>query len=185
MASGKATVIETQSEPILNRLRLESVQFVRIAADTSLRLDRSMPPAVVSFGFNRPRITAHGDHLTVQCSFTVSARADLNDKKTLATVRANIDVACEWTPNANRSISIEEQETLEVYAYFVAWPYWRELVHSAFARMTLPPLTVPMIRQQEIRDHILKTPRHEIVSAPPSAESQTASSAAVDEDHGA
>lgn len=31
---------------------------------------------------------------------------------------------------------------------FNAWPYWREFIQNMFARMDLPPLTLPLFRMQ-------------------------------------
>ncbi len=33
---------------------------------------------------------------------------------------------------------------------FTAWPYWRELVHSTFSRMGLPPLVVPPLQRGQL-----------------------------------
>ena len=54
-----------------------------------------------------------------------------------------------------------KQENLNVFGQtngiFNAWPYWREFVQSATARMGLPPLTLPAYR--------LPPPRHSKLSA--------------------
>ena len=42
--------------------------------------------------------------------------------------------------------SDELNEFGQVNAVFNAWPYWRELVQSSLARMSMPILTVPVYR---------------------------------------
>lgn len=48
---------------------------------------------------------------------------------------------------ATESFSQEELDAFgRVNAVFNAWPYWRELVQTSFARMSLPKLVVPLFR---------------------------------------
>ncbi len=45
--------------------------------------------------------------------------------------------------------SVPDAEMLSAFgknAVFHVWPYWREAVHSACAKLRLPPITIPMLK---------------------------------------
>lgn len=57
---------------------------------------------------------------------------------------------------AKHDLSPEHLEAFaQVNGAYNAWPYWRELVQSTFARMGLPPVTIP----------VFKVPRGEAATA--------------------
>jgi hypothetical protein len=64
----------------------------------------------------------------------------LSDPK-IAEVEA--DIACEYMglPEGYTQHEVEQFGARSVLAH--VWPFWREFLHSAFLRMSLPPTTLP------------------------------------------
>ena len=51
----------------------------------------------------------------------------------------------------NEKLSREELDAFgKVNAVFNSWPYWRELVHSSFSRMSIPNFIMPLLRVNEL-----------------------------------
>lgn len=83
--------------------------------------------------------------LRIETTFTMEVRSADDDEKLQAEIRGTFELSYEISDD--ESFSPEELEAFgEVNAVFNAWPYWRELVHASLARMSMPPLTVPVFR---------------------------------------
>ena len=81
----------------------------------------------------------------IETAFTMEVRSADGDEKLQAEIRGTFELSYE-IPDGE-SFSSEELEAFgEVNAVFNAWPYWRELVQVSLARMSMPPLTVPVFR---------------------------------------
>ncbi len=102
---------------------------------------------------------ASGKNLPVQLSHNGTTK--INKKQKLINVLMTFSLQVGKTKN-NPAISIEadfeliyeisnlaglKAENFEQFGrlngVYNAWPYWREFVHDAFARMNLPPLILP------------------------------------------
>ena len=83
--------------------------------------------------------------LRIEAAFTMEVRSAGEDEELQAEIRGTFELSYEIPDD--ESFSSEELEAFgEVNAVFNAWPYWRELVHASLARMSMPPLTVPVFR---------------------------------------
>ena len=83
--------------------------------------------------------------LRIETAFSMEVRSADDEEKLQAEVRATFELSYEIPEE--ESFSPEELEAFgEVNAVFNAWPYWRELVQASLARMSLPPLTLPVFR---------------------------------------
>ena len=83
--------------------------------------------------------------LRIEAAFTMEVRSASEDEELQAEIRGTFELSYEIPDD--ESFSSEELEAFgEVNAVFNAWPYWRELVHASLARMSMPPLTVPVFR---------------------------------------
>ncbi len=82
---------------------------------------------------------------------------DRNDDETLqAEIRGTFEL--DYHLPDDEPFSDQELRAFSDFnAVFNAWPYWRELVQSSLARMSLPTLTVPVFRV---------TPREDAPDAP-------------------
>jgi preprotein translocase subunit SecB len=81
----------------------------------------------------------------IETAFTMEVRSTDDDEKLQAEIRGTFELSYE-IPDDD-SFSSEELEAFgEVNAVFNAWPYWRELVQASLARMSMPPLTMPVFR---------------------------------------
>ena len=83
--------------------------------------------------------------LRIETAFTLEVRSADGDEKLQAEIRGTFELSYEIPDD--KSFSSEELEEFgQVNAVFNAWPYWRELVQASLARMSMPPLTVPVFR---------------------------------------
>lgn len=82
--------------------------------------------------------------LRVETAFSLEVRS-ADDDGLQAEIRATFELS--YAIPDEESFSPEELEAFaEGNAVFNAWPYWRELVQASLARMSLPPLTLPVFR---------------------------------------
>lgn len=83
--------------------------------------------------------------LRIEIAFTMEVRSAGDDEQLQAEIRGMFELSYEIPDD--ESFSSEEFEAFgDVNAVFNAWPYWRELVQASLARMSMPPLTVPVFR---------------------------------------
>lgn len=140
----------------IQRLAIRDVYFEKATAQTKDGFDppNFTEPLAVQFkvGVIDTRRSITGEDSTeivriaVECAMRLvvapsSDGASDQDEKALisATLVAEYQVLDELEPDALQEFS--EQNGL-----FHAWPFWREYVHSACARLRLPPIPVPMYR---------------------------------------
>ena len=83
--------------------------------------------------------------LRIETAFTLEVRSADDDETLQAEIRGTFELA--YLIPDDESFSSDELEGFgDVNAVFNAWPYWRELVQASLARMSMPPLTVPVFR---------------------------------------
>ena len=83
--------------------------------------------------------------LRIETAFIMEIRNAGDDEELQAEIRGTFELSYEIPDD--ESFSSEELEAFgEMNAVFNAWPYWRELVQASLARMSMPPLTVPVFR---------------------------------------
>ena len=83
--------------------------------------------------------------LRIETAFTLEVRSADDDETLQAEIRGTFELV--YLIPDDESFSSDELEGFgDVNAVFNAWPYWRELVQASLARMSMPPLTVPVFR---------------------------------------
>lgn len=83
--------------------------------------------------------------LLIRTKFNLEIRASGGDGELQAEVRGIFELS--YQVPADEKFSSDELKGFgEVNAVFNAWPYWRELVQSSLARMSMPVLTAPVHR---------------------------------------
>lgn len=83
--------------------------------------------------------------LRIETAFSMEVRSADDEERLQAEIRATFELS--YAIPDEESFSPEELEAFaEGNAVFNAWPYWRELVQASLARMSLPPLTLPVFR---------------------------------------
>ena len=83
--------------------------------------------------------------LRIETTFAMEARSASDEEKLQAEIRGTFELS--YKIPDDESFSSEELDAFgQVNAVFNAWPYWRELVQASLARMSMPPLTVPVFR---------------------------------------
>lgn len=83
--------------------------------------------------------------LLISTQFNLEIRASGGDGALQAEVRGIFELS--YQVPADEKFSSDELKGFgKVNAVFNAWPYWRELVQSSLARMSMPVLTVPVYR---------------------------------------
>lgn len=81
----------------------------------------------------------------VLASFQLEVHADDDEGALQAEAIAEFELS--YRVPEREAFSSEELDAFgQVNAVFNAWPYWREFVQSAFARMSLPNMIVPLFR---------------------------------------
>ena len=83
--------------------------------------------------------------LRIETIFAMKIHSASDEKKLQAEIRGTFELS--YKVPDDKSFSSEELEAFgQVNAVFNAWPYWRELVQASLARMSMPPLAVPVFR---------------------------------------
>jgi len=75
--------------------------------------------------------------------------ADVPDEESTSESPVQIDARYTLTYKTPKGAQFSDDVLAEfgrINGVFNAWPFWRELVHTAFCRMGLPPFTVPLYR---------------------------------------
>ncbi len=91
------------------------------------------------------QVPRNDESLRIETTFTMEVRSVDDDEKLQAEIRGTFELTYE-VPKGE-SFSSEELDAFgHLNAVFNAWPYWRELVQASLARMSMPPLTVPVFR---------------------------------------
>ena len=84
--------------------------------------------------------------LRIETTFAMEVRNASDEEKVQAEIRGTFELSYEIPDD--ESFSSEELDAFaQVNAVFNAWPYWRELVQTSLARMSMPILTVPVFRR--------------------------------------
>jgi len=83
--------------------------------------------------------------IRIDVAFGLSLQSEAEDETELGTIQAVFDVS--YKVERNEAFSSEVfQDFADFNAVFNTWPYWREFVQMSCARMSLPPITVPVFR---------------------------------------
>jgi hypothetical protein len=83
--------------------------------------------------------------LRIEAAFTMEVRQAGEEEQLQAEIQGRFELSYNIPKGEN--FSSEDFEAFgEWNAVFNAWPYWRELVQASLARMSMPPLTVPVFR---------------------------------------
>ncbi|MCY4626045.1 MAG: hypothetical protein OXE58_00580 [Acidobacteria bacterium] len=83
--------------------------------------------------------------LYIAVNFGLEVHGEDAEESLVAEVRGTFELSYQLPEG--EVFSAEELEAFAgVNAVFNAWPYWRELVQTTLARMSLPVLTVPVFR---------------------------------------
>jgi len=84
--------------------------------------------------------------ITVRANFVMEAKPE-DAKGASAVVEASASIELEYVFPDVGSLNEETIQSFgRINGVYNAWPYWREYVQSAVARMGLPPLVVPVYR---------------------------------------
>ena len=83
--------------------------------------------------------------LRIEVAFAMEVRSASDEEKLQAEIRGTFGLS--YKVPDDEGFSIEELDAFgQGNAVFNAWPYWRELVQTSLARMSMPLLTVPVFR---------------------------------------
>ena len=83
--------------------------------------------------------------LLIETRFWLKILSDDDDEELLADIHGSFELAY-LIPQEERFSSDAFAAFGHVNSVFNSWPYWRELVHSSLARMSMPMLTIPVYR---------------------------------------
>lgn len=146
-------------------VQIEEVRLVRLTVDGP---DDDLPDgqtfganighhAEVKSGLQNGRFTIH-----VRFTLDITRPSDQVDTGSEPIVKVRAQYAVSYSVPKDAKFSQKELTAFgNSNATFNTWPFWRELVHTAFVRMGLPPFTVPVFRVLPKRKEapVKKTPR--------------------------
>lgn len=143
---------------VASKAEIESLRIVSLHVHTNLpaRRDERFPEALeaaqanTNLVFGATAIPLEDDHLQIDTEFHLVSGQDAEDLAA-SLDEAAVAVHCElqlfYRVEGLSSFSDEDLAAFaDVNGVFNAWPYWREVVDSAFARMELPRLVMPVYR---------------------------------------
>jgi len=140
------TLKKTDLSQIISAIQIQDVRLVESRCHTSVRRSALPENIRVTMG-HQVEWTMDPDtdsQLCVKVSFELGIMSEEEDEQ-LAEVRGVFELV--YVVPKPEAFAREEFEGFsEVNGVFNAWPYWREQVHSSMARMSLPPITVPLHR---------------------------------------
>lgn len=134
---GLVSVIQIEGVRLCETHCRSAVQPAEIAA--AINITTSRKTTVVK------EPTADDGSLLIEVAFSLEARSADDAEELQAEIRATFELS--YAIPDKESFSPDQLEAFaEGNAVFNAWPYWRELVQASLARMSLPPLTLPVFR---------------------------------------
>ena len=132
---------------IVSVIQIESVRLCESYCRSAVQPDETADAINVNISRKTPVVKEPTDSrsLRVETAFSLEVRSADDDERLQAEIRATFELS--YAIPDEESFSPEELEAFaEGNAVFNAWPYWRELVQASLARMSLPPLTLPVFR---------------------------------------
>lgn len=141
---------------LIRLVQIENIRVVEADLRTSIRPSDEPDELEADISRNAKVVQLPDDGvfiIRVDCAFTAHrmSEKDSTEKKSKAAAGAVIAVAVsfEATYRVPATVSAPEDvlnEFAEINGIFNAWPYFREFVHAALARMGLPPFILPVYR---------------------------------------
>jgi hypothetical protein len=146
----------TDIAELIRLVQIENVRVVEANLRTSIRPSDD-PEALEADVRRNARVVQLPDDgvfiVRVDFAFTAhrESETDQEDRKskTLATAAIAVTVSFEVNYRIPANASAPEdalKEFAQINGIFNAWPYFREFVHAALARMGLPPFILPVYR---------------------------------------
>ena len=132
---------------IVSVVRIESVRLCEASFRSPVRPSEIADAIGVKASQDAAVAELPGDDglFLVRTNFSMEVRGAGDEEELQAEVRGAFELS--YRLPTEESFSSEElQAFARVNAVFNAWPYWRELVQTALARMSMPVLTVPVFR---------------------------------------
>ena len=132
---------------IVSVVQIESVRLREVFCRSGVRPSEIAETIRVKTSRDAVVVKEPGDDgsLKVEATFSLEVRSDSEEEALQAEVRGTFELS--YQIPKDESFSTEELKAFADFnAVFNAWPYWRELVQTSLARMSLPVLTVPVFR---------------------------------------
>lgn len=137
---------------LVSAVEIEGVRLVEANAKTEIRSAADIEAA--SFHVEQSaRVKERQKDGTFFVLATISAQVipEDKDKKDEAVIAIRAGFELQYKLPKNQVVSSRDLKTFaETNGIYNVWPYWREFVQSTFARMGLPPVTLPLFRVQDL-----------------------------------
>ena len=132
---------------IVSVVQIEGVRLREAFCRSGIRPSEIAETIRVKTSRNAAVVKEPGDDgsLRIETTFGFEVRSDSEEEALQAEVRGTFELSYQ-VPNGEKFSPEELKAFAEFNAVFNAWPYWRELVQTSLARMSLPVLTVPVFR---------------------------------------
>jgi hypothetical protein len=131
------------------RLEIERIRLVQFSAMTGYGAFESLPDRIQPrVGFTRPSVERKDKRLCITTTFMMRilpAEKPEVDRLPAFDLRATVELLYRIAEDGELDDDAID-EFARVNAPFNAWPYWRELVQSAQARLSLPLTPLPLFR---------------------------------------
>lgn len=129
------------------RVEIRDIRLVKIAASLSDPLPESGQTIAVELDHGVKADVIDSSTLLAQVRFTLAAKASIEAEKPFVEIGATFQLLYQGE-NIGDIPHQSWSSFASVNAVHNAWPYLRELVQSISSRMSVPPLTVPLLKVQ-------------------------------------
>ena len=137
---------------LISKVEIEDIRLVELAAKTTLR-----SPWEVSGVELRITKSATATEPDPSGTFCVTAvidtellNADAADKPVVVSIRAGFELRYHLPEGMQPDVE-DLNAFAEINGVYNVWPYWREVVQNTFARMSLPPVTLPLYKVSSLK----------------------------------
>jgi hypothetical protein len=129
------------------RLEIEQVRFLHFSALTGYNGFELLPEKITpKIGFTTPTFQVHDRRVCITTTFLMRLLAQTESAKPAFDLRATAELLYRISEEGSDLEAEDIDEFARINAPFNAWPYWRELVQSALARLNLPVSPLPLFR---------------------------------------
>ncbi len=130
------------------RLEIEQVRFLQFSALTGYSAFEGLPTRIQpKVGFTRPTVQRRDQQVCITTTFLMRILPAEDSHESLPAL--DLRATAELLYRVNEGPELDAgalDEFARVNAPFNAWPFWREFVQSAFARLNLPASPLPLFR---------------------------------------
>lgn len=152
---------DAQTEPrpaelVARSIQLATIRFLRLNARTSDTAFSELPTEVdFEAGFTRPSVSQKDRWVAITCEFRFEIAPKDKTLEPVFQLNATTELVYNLTEGAEFDVDALN-DFAAVNAPFNAWPYWREVLHTASARLGVPLMRLPVVVPSQIEQYMIE-----------------------------